>query len=420
MKKNSFPYSLNNLIKIFVLWAFLFLFGLSASSQFYQFGEEPGNVKWEKIESNNFLLIYPDTLHRDAQKLLIILEKYRTPNSEQLEVLPRKTTVILHTHTVRSNGFVIWAPRRMEFFMFPDIDSDAQDWYTHLSLHEYRHIVQTGKMNAGFSKVLTTVLGEQGLGPAAGMTPFWLIEGDAIYAETSLTNSGRGREPSFEMGIKAHLLKDEKAFSYSKSYLGSYKDYVPSFYEYGYQMVSYGLQKYGENIWTDAFSHIGKKPFQLNPLYFYLRKVNAGTKKDLYFETTDYLKKHWEKTSKDRIIDDYPKLNKAKHKVYTSYRSPQYTSNKSIIAVKSNPRITDRFVEIFEDGSEKTVFIPGYLYSKRISYNKGRILWDEFMPGTRFRNLSYSILKRIQPEHQKAQVYFYEFPLYCASIFCRR
>ena len=393
MKKQKISYKGGSRVKTFVIWTLLSFLAISANSQFYQYGEEPGTVKWEKIESNNFKLIYPDILQRDAQKLLIILEKNRVPNSEQLDGQPKKTNVILHTHTVRSNGFVIWAPRRMEFFMFPDIESDAQDWYTHLSLHEYRHIVQTGKMNAGFSKLLTTVLGEQGLGPAAGMTPFWLLEGDAVYAETSLTKAGRGRNPAFEMGIKAHLLKDEKAYSFSKSYLGSYKDYVPSYYEYGYQMVSYGLEKYGMDIWADAFSHIGKKPYQINPLYFYLRGKNAGSKKDLYFETTEYLRLHWEKTSKDRLIDEYDELNKVKHKVFTSYRSPQLTANNTIIAVKSNSRITDRFVEIFEDGSEKTVFIPGFLYTDRISYSKGRILWDEYIPGSRFRNQSYSVLK---------------------------
>ena len=117
--------------KVLALITFL-LIANSATAQFYEYGQEPASVKWLKIDSDHFKLIYPEELKRDALKVLYILEKNYLVNSAQLDHQPKKIPVILHTHTVRSNGFVIWAPKRMEFFMFPDVKSISQDWYSHL------------------------------------------------------------------------------------------------------------------------------------------------------------------------------------------------------------------------------------------------------------------------------------------------
>ena len=395
----QYPCTLRHLILFRFLPLVIFLlFQPVSRAQFFEYGQEPGTVKWNKIESLHFKVIYPEELNRDARKILVILEKNYAANSRELEQFPKKIPVILHTHTVRSNGFVVWAPKRMELFMFPDVNGIAQDWYTHLALHEYRHVIQVEKMNKGFTRFLTVLLGEQGVGPAAGLTPFWLLEGDAVYAETSLSESGRGRTPRFEMGIKAQLLEEEKPFSYSKAYLGSYKDYVPSYYEYGYQMVSYAREKHGDDIWAGAFSYIGKNPYLVNPLYFYLKKQGEGSKNRLYKNTSGYLEEHWSESIKNRIIDNYEPLSKVKNKLYTDYRSPRETSRNTIIAIKSNVKYPDRFVEIFPDGSEKLIFTPGYLNSTRFSYSNGKILWDEYQPGTRFRNQSYSILKEYNIE----------------------
>ncbi len=172
--------------------------------------------------------------------MLILLEEYDAANSAQLNHQPGKIPVILHNTSAISNGFVVWAPKRVEMFTYPEVNGFSQDWYDQLALHEFRHVVQVDKLRQGVTKVLTVILGEQGIGPAAGMVPFWFLEGDAVYAETSLSPSGRGRLPSFEMGIKAQLLSDPKRYSFSKAYLGSYRDFVPDYYQYGYQMVSFG------------------------------------------------------------------------------------------------------------------------------------------------------------------------------------
>ncbi len=278
----------------FILMMILSFVSFQIPAQFYQYGQDPSSLKWNYTENDHFKLIHPRGFDANARELLGILNRQYLANSQQLNHFPKKIPVVLHSTPVISNGFVMWAPRRMEFLTYPDVNGIAQDWYTHLSLHEFRHAVQVGKLNQGVTKVLTILLGEQGIGPAAGMLGFWFLEGDAIYAETSLSESGRGRDPAFEMGIKAHLLSGTKPYSYAKSYLGSYRDFVPDYYSYGYQMVTFARQKYGKNIWTGALDFTGKKPYLINPVLFYLKKTTGGSKEKLYRNTMDFLKDHWD------------------------------------------------------------------------------------------------------------------------------
>lgn len=373
-----------------LLMLFFFLSCFEITAQFYEYGQPPSNLIWRQIESPNFNLIFPQEVESEAQYLTRILEAQYSANSLQLDHKPRKFPVILHNQTSNSNGFVTWAPRRTEFFINADTEAEPLDWLTHLSIHEFRHIVQTDKLNTGTTKFLTTLLGEQGIGPAVAMLPFWLLEGDAVYAETSLSKAGRGRSPSFEMPLKAQLLQAEKPWSFSKSYLGSYRDYVPDYYQLGYQMVSYARQEYGNDIWSGAFEFTGKKPFLLNPLYFYLKKHTQLSKKDLYRKSMHYLKTHWGEQSENREVVHYPVQNSVEKKLFTSYNHPQFASDDAIIALKSGLDIINRFVKIDSSGREELLFIPGTLNSGRFSYFDGKLVWDEYQPDIRWDLRSYS------------------------------
>jgi hypothetical protein len=372
----------------------LFLFFIPVSSQFYQYGEEPGSVKWKKIESEHFVIVYPEGNKEIAEKMMNLFEISYNGNSDQLNYSPKKIPVLLHFQTVVSNGFVVWAPKRVELFMHPDVDGYSQEWHNQLALHEYRHVVQVEKLNKGVSKILTTVLGQQGIGPAVGMIPFWFIEGDAVYAETSLSQSGRGRLPSFEMELKAQLLTAEKRYSYDKAYLGSYKDFVPDYYRLGYQMVSYARKNYSNDIWTGALDHIGRNPYQLAPMYFFLRKYDLSGKK-LYNNTMTFLKENWTESVENRKIENIPWFENRTNDKYTSYNYPQCLDDGSVIAIKSSLDQIDQFVRIYPDGQEKKVYTPGYLYSHSISLSGNKIVWDEQVPHVRYRNKSFSVIKML-------------------------
>jgi len=379
------------LMKYFLITILIF-FSICGKAQFYHYGEEPTSLKWKKIESPRFMLIYPEGKSAEAEKIMRLLEISYTGNSEQLAYNPKKIPVILHYLGTRSNGFVMWAPKRSEFFLHPDVTGFTQDWYTQLALHEYRHIVQVEKLDQGFTKILTTILGEQGIGPAMGMIPFWFIEGDAVYAETSLSNSGRGRIPSFEMEIKAHILESSERFSYDKAYLGSFKNFVPDYYRLGYQMVSYARKNYGIEFWNAALDQTGRKTYQLAPFYFYLKKKGLSSEK-LYSNTMDFLGDHWKNNQTKRNPEKIIPFETRKNNDYVSYNFPHILNDSSIIAVKSSLDEIDKFVRLFPNGKETTLFVPGYLYSGSFSADNNIIVWDEQQPDVRWRNKDYSVIR---------------------------
>src|ERR1035437_7792518 len=209
-------------MKRYLLIFFLTLLPYILVAQYYSVGEDPSGIHWRQINTINFQIVYPADFENKAQRLASILEKVYQFDGKSLQHQPRKISVILHTSTVRSNGFAAWAPARVELFTTPDQEIYAQDWLEQLAIHEFRHVVQMDKIGSELPSIFKATLGEQAAALAIGAyLPFWFLEGDAVAIETALSHSGRGRVPSFEMELKAQTL-DNKLFSYDKAYLGSY------------------------------------------------------------------------------------------------------------------------------------------------------------------------------------------------------
>ena len=162
-------------------------------AQYYTMGEDPASLRWNQINTDHFKVIFPEEFSSEARRTTYLLEFHYDQNAGYLEHLPRKIPVVLHNRSVRSNGFVAWAPKRMELVTTPPADSYPQDHMEQLVLHEFRHVVQVDKMNQGITRGLTWIFGEQAQGAVTGLVPFWYLEGDAVDAETRLSLAGRGR-----------------------------------------------------------------------------------------------------------------------------------------------------------------------------------------------------------------------------------
>ena len=364
-----------------------------AYTQFYSGGDDPANIIWNQIQSDHFKVIYPSAFVSEARRMTGILEFYYERNSAGLSHQPRKFPVILHNHSVYTNGFVAVAPRRMELITTPASDSYSQDHFEQLALHEFRHVVQVDKLDQGLTRAMKFILGEQVQGAVWGLMPFWYLEGDAVDAETVLSNSGRGRQPSFEKDIKAILLEKDHLYSYEKSYYGSFKDYVPNHYAYGYQMIAHARYKYGDDIWTKMVDYTARKPYTIYPFYFGLKKYTGLSKSKLYKETILTLKDHWTEQAESRPVTDYTILNKRETKTFTSYQFPAYINDSLIFAMKSGIDQIDKFVTIDRNGREKKIFTPGFIDPINISVSGDLIVWPELKTNERWDNESYSILK---------------------------
>lgn len=281
----------------------------------------------------------------------------------------------------------------MELVTTPSSDQFSQDHFEQLVLHEFRHVIQVDKLNQGLSRALKFILGEQAQGAVAGLMPFWFIEGNAVEAETRLSNTGRGRLPGFEKEIKAILLEKEKIYPYEKAYYGSFKDFVPSYYEYGYQMVAYGRHQYGEELWSKMIDFTAKNPYSLYPFYFGLKKYTGLSKSGVYRKTVNTLKDHWTEQSSLRQLSTYERINQRPGKHYTSYRFPGYVNDSMIFAEKSGIDQIEEFVMIGKNGKERVVHIPGFYYPANISISQGLIVWAEQISDERWDRESYSLIK---------------------------
>ena len=371
----------------------LFFMVLSGHAQFYNRGEDPGYLKWRQIRTGHFRVIYPESFDHEAQRLTNILEYYYEPNAGYLDHKPAQIPVILHTHSVRSNGFVSWAPKRMELVTTPSPHQYPHDYLEQLALHEFRHVVQIDKLRQGFTKGLSYITGEMGIGAVAGMMPFWYLEGDAVDAETRLSRAGRGRLPSFEMEIKAILAEIPGLYSYEKATMGSYRDYVPNHYKYGYQMVAHARNKYQKDFWGKMVDYTARNPYTIYPFYFGLKKYAGSSKVGLYQETFDTLRSHWAYRDSLRSLTESKQLNQRNSKHFTDYRFPGYVNDSLVFAEKSGIDQINEFVVIDREGNEKRIHRPGFYNPANISVGHGKVVWTEIIPDVRWTRSNFSIIK---------------------------
>ncbi len=379
--------------RLYSLSITLLLAASTSFAQFYDKGQDPGGIKWENIRTDHFQVIFPEDFQSEGQRMAHILESYYIPNSDYLNHRPKPIPVILHNHSVRSNGFVSWAPKRMEVVTTPAAWSYSQDYLEQLALHEFRHVVQVDKLRQGFTKGLSFIIGEAATGAITGMMPFWFLEGDATDAETRLSHSGRGRLPSFEMEIKAILAEKPKMYSYEKVFFGSFRDYIPNHYKYGYQIVSHARNKYGNELWENVLNNTGRRPFTLYPNYFSIKKHTGLSKNGLYKETFKTLNEHWKDQAGKRSLSDMTKINQAVKKHFTSYRFPGYINDSIIFAEKSGIDQINEFVRIDSDGKEKRIHRPGFYNAVNISVASGKVVWAEVLSDPRWERRSYSVIK---------------------------
>ena len=134
-----------------------------------------------------------------------------------------------------ANGSVAWAPKRMDLFTIPSPYSpEPLPWSTMLSVHEGRHVTQ---MQFGMTKAQRPIgwlLGEMwNIAASLVYQGMANIEGDAVIAETALTNSGRGRTADFLNYYRVAF--DSGDFrKWSKWRFMSQRGYSPDHYALGY------------------------------------------------------------------------------------------------------------------------------------------------------------------------------------------
>jgi hypothetical protein len=360
-------------------------------------GQNPPGLRWQQVRTPHFRVIYPAGLDSAAQHTAGRLERVHGPGTATLGVQTRPIGVVLQGQTTVPNGFVTFLPRHAEFFINPQqgMGLGTVDWLDGLVVHEFRHIGQFDKARQGVGRVLVPLLGEGGLGVGAVGVPQWFFEGDAVGTETALTRSGRGRIPSFSVGLRANLLAG-RLYSYQKAVNGSLRDNVPNWYELGYFLTSYLKVHKGADAWAKVLD--GYYAFPFYPFSFSngIRRTTGLSVEDLYARTMGELDSTWraQQRALPALTPGRELAVDATERVFTQYQYPQYVSDSTVLALKTGLDNIPRLVLLRAKGKERKVFVPGLLnVPELLSVGGGRVVWPEYRQHPRWGQQIYSELK---------------------------
>ncbi len=391
------------------LFAFIILIHISSFSlaQNPVMENNPVSVKWERIITPYFNIIFPKGSEDLAQRTANLLETVYEPGAISMDKYPKKTSVILQNKNAISNGFVSWTPYRSEFNTFPSQAwylNGNNDWMELLSFHEYRHMVQIQKSKVGFNKIVNILFGQASTAAMANFAaPDWFWEGDATVMETALTQSGRGRIPHFDLIFRSNLM-EKGSFTYNKQYLRSFKDAVPDQYVTGYHFTGYLREKYGVDVMEKVTEHAWKWSFVPFMFSNSLKKYTGKYLLDNYRDFVDHQKSEWENQIEKLGVIDYEPINKRQDHIFTNYTYPHLMEDGKILALKSGLGDIHTFVFIDQKGKEKELFIPGFMQpTGRFSFNGQKIVWDEVTPDLRWGARNYSDVKLYDLENGKIE-----------------
>ncbi len=360
-------------------------------SQFFISGQEPASTKWRELKTDSLHILFPVNAESIAQRYAQHQNYAWRLVAKDFNQKPFRLPVILHNNSVLSNGFVSWAPKRIELVTTPAMDSDPEPWLRTLAIHETRHAVQMNTLNKGVFRFGSFILGQQSIGMAAGMVPIWFLEGDAVYAETQYSYGGRGRQASFYRQYLAVLGENGNTYSHSKWMLGSYKNYIPNYYCFGYMMVAYTNLKYNSNVWINAFDKVSKRPYYIFPFRISAKQELKRSLGKIFNESLAHCNSIWSKlpSDEDNIIALSTKSPDDKSD-YVQYQYPYLTSDSTIISLKTSLAKSPSFVQINTTSlDEEILFRPGYLTHKPF-VNDTLILWSQYRAGLRWEYQNYS------------------------------
>lgn len=344
-------------------------------------------------------MIYPDTAAGLARRTLRYIDAVRPDIGYGFRHGPMRIPFVLHPENFRSNGLVMYLPKRVEFLTSPAIDSYSMPWYKQLVAHEYRHAVQYNNLDRGVIRALSYLLGQQGSTVGLLCMPIWVMEGDAVMSETAMSSFGRGLQPSFTIGYRAmqRVGRDRADSRYRRNidkwFCGSYRDYVPDHYQLGYQICSYAWERYGENIWDRVAWYGSRNPYVLAITRVALGKFYRTDVAKLFRGTFDDLESYWASLPVEE--DSAATLTPPDARNYTTYRWPLPLDDTTALVLRSDYDRTERFVLLDRrTGREWTVARVGAV-STRPSVAGGCVWWTEYRRSKLFEQRVASQLCRM-------------------------
>lgn len=346
--------------------AVLLMLPLSLKAQFYVTGDNPGRLKWNTIDTDNFSIIYPQGADSLAKVYGYKLEKYRLPVSRSTGYLNKgRMPVVMHAYNA-ANGSVAWAPQRMDLFTIPSAYSpEPLPWSTMLSVHEGRHVTQ---MQFGMTKAQRPFgwfLGEMWNILASIVYPGMPnIEGDAVIAETALTNSGRGRTADFLNYYRVAFDSGDFRKWHRWRFMPQ-RGYSPDHYALGYLTLG-GLRYFYDSPLhlKDVYDLAASNPFRLTAKFSVSKKYTGKKYNEAFQEISHKMHEIW-KAEADARAPFIPMEPVTKEpRLYTDYTGTAVLDG-VVYSIKKGHETAPVLVSIDSLGKEKVL--------SRFAHETGRI-----------------------------------------------
>ncbi len=381
-------------MKSFIRIALILLLPLSLPAQSLDETQDPFSVRWRTLSTAHFDLIFPDSIERQAMWLANLLEVVYPAEQKTMPAPFSHLPLLLSTNSVIANGYVTMAPLRSEFYGTPFLTgSDDGSWYALLTSHEMRHVAQYRRLSqSGLNRFFWgMILGEWGpLIVSSALIPRWFWEGDAVLMETALSKGGRGRKADFDMEIRALELSGRR-YSYYTSLFGSYKNYVPNPYPYGYLQVSYARKHFYPRVWADILrrtTFLSFFPFAFSASIRGITGINAPT---LYENTLNEYDSLWTARAENLPQTPLQALSPEKLDAYTNYSYPQETGSGGYLVLKNGMADAPSLTRLTKAGKEERM-VKQIVPMDRISVRDSLVCWAEYRPHWRWGKQSYSDL----------------------------
>jgi hypothetical protein len=372
----------------------LLFFSLLCTSVRAQIGLHPPSVDWKQIETDEGRIIFPEGYEDRAKRVATLIELLEAKHTRSIGEQHYPFDLILQTSNTTINGYVGLAPFRSEFFLTPPQQQNllsTTDWVDLLTIHEYRHVQQNSNERRGITKLASYLFGQLGwAGFSQLSTPNWFSEGDAVVYETAMSSGGRGRTPAFSAELRS-LIDNNIVYNYQQARNGSFKKIVPDHYRYGYAMLTYGREKYGNDMWKSVL-HDGVKYKGI----FYafsraLKKKTGDGPKGFYNRTMADLK-----VAQDSARAARPPVVAGtdigyNHKSPVNYSYLQLDDKGRLLALRTAFKYRPALVWVDQAGGKDVVLTnTGIQREPYVDVSGNLAVWMENRQDPRYTNLGYS------------------------------
>jgi len=390
---------MKKLIACIVTGCFLIGTHLPANAQYYKTGEDPARLKWNQLQTGPFKIIYPRGTDSLAFRYAWLLEQVTPHVMSSLEASTPSIPVVLHPYNLNSNGMVVWAPKRMELITTPPPSGSLHNWEKQLVIHETRHVAQMQRAGEHFFRGFRWLFGQQSEGVSVGLYfPRWLLEGDAVIAETVLSAAGRGREASFLMPYKAYFAENT-FFSYDKWRYGSLRHFTPDHYALGFMKLSVATLNSAEEALSRIFTDITTYPYWPF-IYGTTFKKNYGTYAvKLWDPAVEHYNNIWQQEAGIKDPGNPGTQLNRSVKDYVRYASPALVvhedGSEHLYAVKSSLALISRLVRLDRHNpqKEKTICLTGNINGS-LNACGPYLYWSETVSGYRWAHENYSVIMK--------------------------